>query len=74
LAALLSFPAGKHDDLADALAFVGQILDEMSVPHAVPALKALPKIISTDPAVCNVTLTELFEANERRPKSRSVRI
>jgi len=70
-AELLSFPAGKHDDVADALALVGQILDKMSTPHAVPAPKALPKIISTDPTVCNVTLTELFEENERRARSPS---
>jgi hypothetical protein len=72
-AELLSFPAGKHDDVADALALVGQILDKMSSPHAVPVTK-LPKILSTDPSKCTVTLTDLFEANERRPRSRFVRI
>jgi hypothetical protein len=59
--------AGKHDDVADALALVGQILDKMSTPHATPAPKP-PKILSMDPNVCNVTLTELFEANERRAR------
>jgi hypothetical protein len=27
---LLSFPAGKHDDIVDALGLVGQLLDRMS--------------------------------------------
>jgi predicted phage terminase large subunit-like protein len=70
---LLSFPAGKHDDLADALALVGQTLDKMSAPQAAPVPK-VPKILSTDPTKCTVTLTDLFEANERRPRIRSVRI
>jgi hypothetical protein len=30
-AELLSFPAGKHDDMVDALGLVGQLLDHMSV-------------------------------------------
>jgi hypothetical protein len=72
-AELLSFPAGKHDDVADALALVGQILDKMSTPHVVPAPKP-PKILSTDPTKCTVTLPDMFEANERRPISRFVRI
>ena len=28
---LLSFPAGKHDDIVDALGLIGQLLDYMSV-------------------------------------------
>ena len=28
---LLTFPAGKHDDIVDALGLVGQLLDRMSV-------------------------------------------
>jgi hypothetical protein len=28
---LLSFPAGKHDDIVDALGLVGQLLDRISV-------------------------------------------
>jgi len=38
------------------------------------APKPPPKIISTDPSKCTVTLTELFEDNERRPRSRIARI
>jgi hypothetical protein len=29
-AELLSFPAGKHDDAADALGLIGQVLDRMT--------------------------------------------
>ena len=28
---LLSFPAGKHDDIVDALGLIGQLLDRISV-------------------------------------------
>ena len=31
---LLSFPAGKHDDIVDALGLVGQLLDYMQVGTA----------------------------------------
>src|SRR5262249_37238744 len=30
---LLSFPAGQHDDIVDALGLIGQILDRMSPGH-----------------------------------------
>ena len=39
------------------------------LPH-----KTQPKILSTDPRTCTVTLTDLFEANERRSKKLSGRI
>ena len=64
-AELLSAFAGAHDDCADALGLIGQILDRMHAP-SVPAPKPPPKVLSTDPALCNISLTELFEANERR--------
>ncbi len=64
-AELLSFPAARHDDCADALGLIGQILDRMSAP-SVPAPPKPRKLLSTDPALCNISLTELFEANERR--------
>ena len=63
-AELLSFPV-RHDDVADDLGLCGQILDRMVVPRA-PAPKEPSKILSTDPSICNISLTELFEANERR--------
>ena len=62
---LMTFPAGKHDDQVDAIGLIGQILDKM-VPGHDPVFKDdTPKVISTDPALCTVTLTDLFDANER---------
>ena len=72
-AELLSFTAANHDDCADALGLIGQILDKMSAPH-VPAPKPPPKVLSTDPALCSVTLSDLFEQAERRSKGRGARI
>ena len=72
-AELLSFPAARHDDCADALGLIGQILDRMSAP-SVPAPKPKPKILSTDPALCSVTLSDLFEQADRRWKKSSQRI
>ena len=70
---LLSAFAGAHDDCADALGLIGQILDRMHAPH-VPAPKPKPKILSTDPALCSVTLSDLFEQADRRWKKSSQRI
>jgi predicted phage terminase large subunit-like protein len=64
-AELLGFPAAKWDDVPDALGLCGQILDRMSAP-SVPTPPKPRKLLSTDPALCNMSLTELFEANERR--------
>ena len=70
---LLAFPVGKHDDICDALSLVGQSLDRMSKGSPSPQ-KTAPKIFSTDPSTCTVTLTDLFEANERRSKKPGGRI
>jgi hypothetical protein len=72
---LLSFPAGKHDDQVDCLSLVGQLIDKMP-PGRVPAhLEKKPKVLSTDPGTCTVTLVDLFEARERREeRSRNLRI
>lgn len=71
---LLTFPAGKNDDQVDAIGLIGQVLDKMvpGVPKAAEPTK--PKIISTDPALCTVTLDDLWEANERRSRKTSLRI
>jgi hypothetical protein len=36
-AELLSFPAGKHDDIVDGIGLVGQILDRMAAGRASPS-------------------------------------
>ena len=72
---LLSFPAGKNDDCVDALGLVGQVLDKMISGTPLPANKEKPKVLSTDPKECTVSLTDLFEANEnRRGKYHTYRI
>jgi hypothetical protein len=40
---LLSFPAGKHDDIVDALGLIGQLLDNMLVGNA-PSPPPKPKL------------------------------
>jgi predicted phage terminase large subunit-like protein len=63
---LLTFPAGKNDDQVDALGLLGQVLDKMIQGHPLEDEKDnKPKILSTDPKVCNVTLSDIFEENER---------
>jgi predicted phage terminase large subunit-like protein len=71
---LLSFPAGKHDDQVDCLSFVGQLIDKMP-PGRVPPDVQKPKVFSTDPSTCTVTLGDLFEDRERRERrTRNLRI
>jgi hypothetical protein len=71
---LLSFPAAKHDDCADALGLVGQILDKMFAPHA-PIKKEPPKVLSLDPAIkTTLTMDDLWAANERRHERSGGRI
>ena len=43
---LLSFPAGKHDDQADALGLIGQLLD-MIVPGERPRQRCPCSVIDT---------------------------
>ena len=66
-AELLSFPAARHDDCADALGLIGQILDRMYAP-SVPTPKPKPKVLSTDPATNTICMNDLWEAEERRHK------
>jgi phage terminase large subunit-like protein len=68
----LSFPgAGRTDDFCDAIGLVGQILDRMSSPH-VPTSKPQRKLLSTDPALCTVSLDDMFEARERAERSKRI--
>jgi hypothetical protein len=68
---LLSFPAGKHDDMVDCCSLLGQLLTNLVPGSAPKSAEPPPKILSTDPATCTVTLTDLFEAEERRHRRRS---
>ena len=65
---VLAFPTST-DDQVDCLSIFGQLLDRL-VPGSEPAKPKPLKLLSTDPALCNISLTELFEANERRHPAR----
>lgn len=72
---LMTFPAGRHDDQVDALGLIGQILDKMVAGKPLVISTEKKKLLSTNPGECTVTLTDLFEANERKYKStKSIRI
>jgi predicted phage terminase large subunit-like protein len=71
---LMSFPAGRSDDQVDALSLIGQVLDMMVQGKNSAPPPAPPKVLSTDPKQCTVTLTDMFEANERRYKRGNLRI
>lgn len=71
---LMTFPAGKNDDQVDALGLIGQVLDKMIAGSRKDTSLNKPKVISTNYGESTVTLEELFEANERRSVSRSLRI
>lgn len=73
-AEMMVFPNGTHDDMVDALSLIGQVLDKMIPADAPPPEASKPKILSTDPATCTVTLDDLFEANEHRRDSPVLRI
>ena len=69
---LLSFRAGKHDDMVDCCGLLGQLLGNLAAGEA-PRAKEPPKILSADATTCTVTLNDLFEAEEHRHR-RSARI
>lgn len=72
---LLAFPAGKTDDQVDALGLLGQVLDKMISGSPIGEEIRVEKILSTDPNLCNVTLEEIFTANETRgSKNKASRI
>lgn len=71
---LMVFDNGRTDDQVDALSLIGQVLDKMQPGAAAQVEKPLPKIFSTDPTTCTVTLSDMWVANERRSSKRSLRI
>jgi predicted phage terminase large subunit-like protein len=72
-AEVLAFPNGRHDDIADTLGLIGQLIDKFAPPVVVPFERPQPKIISTDPKKRTVTLEDLFDTNDP-PKRRNPRI
>jgi len=63
---LLTFPAGKTDDQVDALGLLGQVLDKMISGAPLPSDPERPKRLSSNPEECTLSLTDLFEDNEKR--------
>jgi len=63
---LLLFDAGTFDDQVDALSLIGMVLDRMISADSSSQVKEEPKVFSTFPGLCTVTLEDLFEANEMR--------
>lgn len=61
---MLSFPYGRHDDIPDAMALIGQVLDKMVQGHPLAPEGPKVKVMSTDPNSCTVTLEDMWEANE----------
>lgn len=74
-AELMSFPAARNDDQVDVLGLIGQVLDKMVPGRKIdPFDEKRPKIISTDPSTCTVSLTDLFEDNEKHKPISIVRL
>jgi predicted phage terminase large subunit-like protein len=71
---LMVFPNGNNDDQVDAISLIGQVLDKMMPGEAAKPAPEKPKVFSTDPAHCTVTMDDMWEANSRRRGSRGLRI
>ncbi len=61
---LLTFPAGTHDDMVDALGLIGQILDLMVRGEPKKKEKERQKILSTNPDECTVSLQDFWDLEE----------
>jgi predicted phage terminase large subunit-like protein len=71
---MLAFPsAGRTDDQVDCMSLLGALVDKLA-PGEAPLKKEPPAVISTDPNSCTLTLTQLFEDNERHGKRGGARI
>lgn len=71
---LMMFDNGKNDDQVDALSLIGQVLDKMIAGSPLPIEKEKPKVFSTDPRECTVTLTDMWNEHERKGRSKNLRI
>jgi hypothetical protein len=63
-----AFPLGRTDDLVDCCSLLGQLISCLVPGSAPKPTLGPPKVLSTDPATCTVTLEDMFIANERRRK------
>lgn len=63
---LMVFPNGTHDDQVDALSLIGQVLDKMVKGSKASKEAEKPKVFSTDPRECTVTMDDLWKDHERR--------
>lgn len=72
---LMMFSNGRNDDQVDALSLIGQILDKMMPGDGAIREPEPPKVFSTDPKLCTVTMDDMWEANDRSSgKNRTLRI
>jgi predicted phage terminase large subunit-like protein len=71
---LLVFDNGNNDDQVDAMSLIGQVLDRMMPGDKAKPPKPPPKIFSTDPATCTVTMNDMWEANSGRKGKGYLRI
>ena len=69
---LLLFDAGRFDDQVDALSLIGQVLDKMIPAEQSTLTESKPKVFSTNPATCTVTLDDLWEMNEQKTTNNRV--
>ena len=69
---MMSFPNGRTDDQVDALGLIGQSLDKIIPGSGPPKEPEKPKVFSTDPKECTVTLDDLWEANDRKRNSNKI--
>ena len=65
-AEMLSFPAGKHDDIVDALSLLSRMLGEMQAPNVEPPKKTLAERVAD---IKPPTMKEVFEQHLRKRRS-----
>lgn len=73
-AELMVFPNGNYDDQADALGLIGQVLDVMVAGAPASLEDKKPKVFSTNPQECTVTLDDLWSFNEKKNSKNKLRI
>jgi predicted phage terminase large subunit-like protein len=69
-----AFPLGRTDDMMDCCSLLGQLVSRLAPGEALSPIQEPRAVVSTDPASCTLTLTRLFEENERHSKRVGARI